>query len=79
MTDTKPIILIGVGALIIGAVFASVPREDRAVQWPVIGGVLAGGALAAAVALRKGWRPAPKNGRTVTPSGAVVIPFRRAS
>jgi hypothetical protein len=77
MNGAKPIILIAVGAAVAGAVFASVPREDRAVQWPVLGMLTAGG-LAIAMVLRNGSLPGPRDGMTIAPSsGGVVIPFRR--
>jgi hypothetical protein len=44
---------IATGCLVVGSVFADVPREDRHVQWPVLAGVVLLGLAAAVIVLRR--------------------------
>jgi hypothetical protein len=67
---------IAAGAIILGATFASVPREDRAVEWPLLGGVAVLTAAVAVVLLRRGGMPFPPARKVIPEAGAVVIPMR---
>ena len=68
-----------VGAVMIGSVIASVPPEDRPVQWPVFGGISVIGLIAAVILLRRSGAALPPSGNRISSTGAKIIPFARAA
>jgi hypothetical protein len=63
------------GAVIVGAAFAGVPREDRRVHWPVLAAVVVLGAVVTAVLLRGRSLPVPPARKMVPQAGGAVLPF----
>jgi hypothetical protein len=79
MSRTACAVPIVVGIAILGGVLASVPPEDRAVQWPILGGLSAAGLTVAALILYHAGVATPPTGTGIRSTGAAIIPFRRAA
>jgi len=63
------------GAVMVGATFVAVPREDRRVQWPVLAAVVVLGAVVTVVLLRGRVLPVPPARKLAPQAGGAVIPF----
>lgn len=78
MITPSVVIPVAVGVVIAISAFAEVPREDRAVQWPVLAGVTVFTLVVGVWLLRRGGVPLPPARKVIPETGAVVIPLRPA-
>ena len=79
MNAAKIIIPVAIGAAIVGGAFASVPRENRHVEWPIMGAMTGIAAIISVMLLRQsGFKP-PAVVDDIPGGNAQIIPFPRAA
>jgi hypothetical protein len=79
MNAAKIVIPVAVGAAIIGGAVVSVPRENRHVEWPIMGTITGIAAIVSVLLLRKsGFKP-PALINDIPGGNAQIIPFPRAA